>query len=107
MCKCQGPHSWIEDMIESQVICYKESFSHCTIEVGEKWYLFLSLFKSLLCLWMHDNHMICLLFVFDLSFKSVHFVMEHDRCKEFIISLVYNYDYKVVLPLFVEETHAF
>jgi hypothetical protein len=43
----------------------------------------------------------------DLSFKSVHFVMEHDRCKEFIISLVYNYDYKVVLPLFVEETYAF
>ncbi len=45
--------------------------------------------------------------MFDLSFKSVHFVMEHDRCKEFIISLVYNYDYKVVLPLFVKETHAF
>ncbi len=61
MCKCQGPHSWIEDVIESQVICYKESFSHCKIEVGEKWYLFFSLFKSLLCLLMHDNHMICLL----------------------------------------------
>jgi hypothetical protein len=45
--------------------------------------------------------------MFDLSFKSVHFVKEHDKCKEFIISLVYNYDYKVVLPLFVEETHAF
>lgn len=45
--------------------------------------------------------------MFDLSFKSVHFVMEHDKCKEFIISLVYNYDYEVVLPLFVEETHAF
>jgi hypothetical protein len=43
----------------------------------------------------------------DLSFKSVHFVMEHDKCKEFIISLVCNYDYEFVLPLFVEETHAF
>jgi hypothetical protein len=45
--------------------------------------------------------------MFDLSFKSVHFVIEHDRCKKFIISLVYNYDYEVVLPLFVGETHAF
>lgn len=45
--------------------------------------------------------------IFDLSFKSVHFVMEHDRCKEFIIAFVYNYDYKVVLLAFVEETHAF
>jgi hypothetical protein len=44
--------------------------------------------------------------MFDLSLKGVHFVTEHDRCKEFIISLVYNYDYKVVLPLFVKE-HAF
>jgi hypothetical protein len=45
--------------------------------------------------------------MFDISFKSVHFVMEDGKCKEFIISLVYNYDYKVVLPLFVEETRAF